>query len=103
MSHQDTNGICNICGKDYGKGHICQFPSDAPSPSPSPLVIAADQLAQRLNTLATTLDAIENSPSYKAAWEIAFLHGHKYIGPNWKDDLTEARTALANYKRVREG
>jgi hypothetical protein len=90
-----ATGVCDICGKTWVGGHVCSYSNstlmsgsesyhgklDKPYKGPvepSPLVIAADQLAQAASAM------FEFTPEHPQRW----------------NDL---RTALANYKRVREG
>jgi hypothetical protein len=111
-----STGVCDICGKTWVGGHVCSYsnstllsgsesyhgklgkPYKGPV-EPSPLVIAADQLAQAAEKLRGRLTKsvryLSGEPLTKVtlspnSWEIA-------------QEMQEFDTALANYKRVREG
>ena len=50
---------------------------------------------EALKKLVRVLTAVENSPSFQGIWTFLHVHGYRYDGPNWKDELADARTALA--------
>jgi hypothetical protein len=86
---------CQECGKQVGGSMLRE-----PVMIPSPLVIAADQLAKTVEKLA----AIKRERVCIHDGESWYCDCCQY---NWEMEIDTAkedlRTALANYKRVREG
>jgi hypothetical protein len=59
----------------------------------------ADRFAERLTALVDKLDTIAADESYKAQCSMAYIHGHRYEGPNWAAELISARDLLAEYNK----
>ncbi len=54
-----------------------------------------DRLRAALSKLVTKLTAIEADPSFQGIWGYLHVRGYKYTGPDWRDDLADARLALS--------
>jgi hypothetical protein len=54
----------------------------------------AEAIESVLRKLADKLTAIDKDPSRDGIYAIAFIHGFKYTGPNYKEELGEARKLL---------
>lgn len=54
-----------------------------------------------LKNLVEKLDLIDNDPSMQGIYSIAFVHGYRYTGPNYKEELDAARALLKNVKLYR--
>lgn len=54
-----------------------------------------------LRKLVDKLTAIENDPSFQGIWGFLYSHGYRYTGPDWRDDLADARLAIADGEQVR--
>ncbi len=52
------------------------------------------RLRKGLEDLVSKLTAIENSSEFQGIWNYLFAHGRDYRGPNWADELQQARAAL---------
>lgn len=92
----------HFCGRaQLWVGHSdkpCQFPEHKFT-SLADLIDQAIQDATKdyreaLRALVNKIRGAENSPSYQSVWIIAHLHGHRYIGPNWKDELEAVEKLL---------
>lgn len=53
------------------------------------------RLRAALAKLVGKLTAIEADPSFRGIWSYLHVHGYKYTGPDWRDDLADARLALS--------
>ena len=49
---------------------------------------------EALEVLINKLTSIENDKSFQGIWPFLHVHGYKYTGPDWRDALADARTAL---------
>ena len=54
-----------------------------------------DALLEAAKAMASQLEAIQENESHKAAWSLAYVHGHVYTGPDWSGQLDGLRTAIA--------
>ena len=53
-----------------------------------------ERFRDALRKLVLVIDAVEASPSYQGVFVLNHIHGGKYIGPTWEDELAAARKAL---------
>lgn len=58
------------------------------------LIAAAPEMYEALTALVAKLPAIEEAVN--PFMSMGHVHGMRYSGPNWKDELEVARAALAN-------
>jgi hypothetical protein len=58
--------------------------------------LKADLAAAReaLGKLTAKLTAIEGDKSFQGIWVFLHAHGFQYTGPDWRDDLADARAFL---------
>jgi hypothetical protein len=54
-----------------------------------PKIVAAKALIKKL-------DEITEYSSYKGIWGFLHVHGYKYDGPNWQEELEALKEALKN-------
>ena len=66
----------------------------ANAPDVTALVEAAEKMESKIAE-------IENSEEYKSVWQLAYLHGHRYAGPNYALEVRALRTAISAVKKVR--
>jgi len=52
------------------------------------------RLADALDALVKKLELIEKDPRYEAVWTSAFVHGIKYTGPTYIDEMIAAKKVL---------
>jgi hypothetical protein len=55
---------------------------------------AAGKVREALWALIDKLDALEASPEYNGVWNSYRVHGGRYTGPNYAEELKAARQAL---------
>ena len=58
------------------------------------------QVVDAAQKLADKLGEIHRNPSYEAVWDLFYAHGHKYNGPDYKNELKELQELL---NRIRQG
>lgn len=58
-----------------------------------------------LRRLVEKLEAVERNPSFQGIWPYLHVHGYKYTGPDWRQELADARLALTSAQdtRAKEG
>ena len=59
---------------------------------------AVTALVEAAEKMESKIAEIENSASYKSVWQLAYLHGHRYAGPNYALEVRALRTAIAAVK-----
>lgn len=53
---------------------------------------------EALRALVDKLEQIKAHPSYQAVWSIADVHGFKYVGPDWEEELKQAKILLSEWE-----
>ena len=51
-----------------------------------------------MGALISKLDAINADPQFQSVFTMAHIHGTPYTGPNWVDEVDNARAAIAKAK-----
>ena len=52
-----------------------------------------ERLKTALRDLVAKLDAISANQQFQGVWAFSHIHGGKYTGPNWAEELQRAREA----------
>lgn len=55
---------------------------------------------EALKALVVKLKQIEAHPSYRSVWVLADSHGFKYDGPNWKEEVDQAKVLLDDWEET---
>ena len=53
-----------------------------------------ERLKSSLECLVNKLDAIGNDPQFNGIFSLHHIHGGRYTGPNWSEELQCARDAI---------
>ena len=56
---------------------------------------------EALKALVDKLTAVEANKSYQGIWPMLYVHGYQYTGPDWRDELADARLVLNSEKASR--
>jgi hypothetical protein len=56
-------------------------------------------LLDAAETLTNLLDEIHESPSYKAVWSSAYIHGVKYTGKTYQEELKRLKKEIVKAKQ----
>lgn len=59
------------------------------------LIHQCDRYRGALERLVAKLGAVEADESFQGIWVFLHVHGYRYSGPDWRDDLADARTTLS--------
>jgi hypothetical protein len=57
-----------------------------------------EEIRRKAKALVEKIEAIHADNRYRAVWEVAFVHGYKYDGPQYVEELSALKTALAQPK-----
>lgn len=56
-----------------------------------------EKLASALGALTAKLVEIEENQEFQGIWGLAVVHGFKYTGPNWNEELKKAGEVLQEF------
>jgi hypothetical protein len=98
------NVVCRLYDGHSGVTESLWVVSDAPvgdARADASLLAAAPKLRDALAALLGKHEQIQHDPQYLAIWALAALHGQKYEGPSYIEEVHAARAALAACEEVR--
>lgn len=61
--------------------------------------LASNDLLDAAEILTNLLDEIHESPSYKAIWSSAYIHGVKYNGKTYQEELKRLKEEIVKAKQ----
>lgn len=57
-----------------------------------------ESLEKALRDLVSKMDEVQHHEKYRQIWEVAYLHGYPYTGPDWVRETIAAKALLADQK-----
>ena len=64
----------------------------------TPLYAEPPEVGELARALVEKLDVVHEDPAYKGVWGLHYVHGGRYTGPTYTDELGALRRALAQYE-----
>lgn len=61
-----------------------------------------DRIVEILNKLVNKLELIHEDSNYKTVWSMYYIHGGRYNGPNYMEELRDAKQVLNNFINERK-